>query len=122
MSKSKMKIKVICGLGGNSSTEYKLRENNGEVTYDTLCYWISNNSSLIDDSSSFSVKVTIDKNNYVLVLKDTECKKPYDYVQSKYIIKGWFDNKFYASSSLIDTDESTSTFTTFAYRLKNIKI
>lgn len=121
MSKSKMKIKVICGLGGNSNTAYKLRENNGEVSYNTLCDWISSNSSLIDDSTSFSIKVTTDKTKHVLVLKDTESKNPYDFVQSRYIIKGWFDNKFYANSSLVDVDESTLTQTTFAYRLKNIR-
>lgn len=121
MSKSKMEIKVICGLGGNSSTTYKIRENNGKVSFNTLCDWISNNDSLIKDATSFSIKVSIDKNNYILVLKDTECKKPYDFVQSEYIIKRWFDNKFYANSRLVDTEVSTSTFTTFAYRLNNLK-
>lgn len=80
MSKSKMEIKVICGLGGSSSTTYKIRENNGKVSFNTLCDWIRNNNSLIKDATSFSIKVSIDKNNYILVLKDTECKKPYDFV------------------------------------------
>jgi hypothetical protein len=120
MSKAKMEIKVICGLGGNCNTEYKLRENNGAVSVDTVLDWIKNNRDLIKDSTSFSIKVSINKTHNILVLKDSESKKPYDFVNDLYIIKNWFDNKFYTKSSLVDVDEDTLTYKLFAYRLKNI--
>lgn len=120
MSKTKMEIKVICGLGGNCNAEYKLRENNGLVSSSTVLDWIKNNRDLIKDSVSFSIKVTINKSHNILVLKDLESKKPYDFVNDIYIIKDWFENKFYTKSSLVDADEDTLTYKIFAYRLKNL--
>lgn len=119
MSKKNIEIKVICGLGGNCNTNYKLRENNGLPSVNTVLDWIKNNSALINDSVSFAIKVTLNKQKCILVLKDTETYKPYNFVNDIYMIKDWFNNNFYINTNVVKLDETSLTYTTYAYKLNN---